>query len=159
MSHPASEPTAHPRRSHRSRGTAVAVGALVVGLLVGGVIGGLVAGPEDGGTDGTPAASGAPSTSPGMGAADGRGAEVLIDEACLRALDAAQQAYGTIDEIGQALADLDAARLDDLIHRLQPLQQQVREGADDCRVVAQLPDASPAPGPPPDPSPSPTPGG
>lgn len=59
-----------------------------------------------------------------------------VNAACLRAFNAAQDAYATFDELGQAAAALDAAQLDEVIRRLQPLQQQLETGTAACRVTA-----------------------
>jgi hypothetical protein len=148
-------------RPARAQSWALLAGVLAVGLVVGGVLGALFAGGADDGSTGA-----APSSAPSSASATSTSTdvEVRVDEACLRALDAARQAYDALDGVGQALADLDAARLDEIVHRLQPLQQQVSEGTDDCRVVTRFPNGSavseqpPAPSSSP-PSPSPSPGG
>lgn len=157
MSQPANGPTGDTAR-RRMRPVVVAAGvALVVGLLLGGLVGALVADSGDGGAAGEQAApttgSAAPTAAPGN-------VEVRIDEACLLAIDAARQAYETLGGAGQALADLDAARLDAVIDRLLPLEQQLREGSDECDVAARRSGGSAESEPPPAPaSPSASPGG
>ncbi len=137
MSRSAGDPVGTTGRPGRRPVVVVAVIALAVGLLLGGLVGGLVTGSRNGeaAERGAVPTTGTPTPSP----AGPRDAEVRIDEACLAALDAARQAYDAVDEAGQALADLNAARLDEVIHRLQPLEQQLREGADECHVAARLP--------------------
>lgn len=82
-----------------------------------------------------------------------------VNAACLGAFNAAQDAYGTMDEFGQAAAALDAAQLDEVVRRLQPLQRQLEAESDACRVTAvddPAEDLFPATtsAPPPAPSPS-----
>ncbi|WP_324277669.1 hypothetical protein [Blastococcus brunescens] len=59
-----------------------------------------------------------------------------MNGACLGAFNAAEDAYGTMDELGQAAAALDAAQLDELVRRLQPLQRQLEADLAACRVTA-----------------------
>ena len=59
-----------------------------------------------------------------------------VNAPCLRAFNAAQDAYATMDDLGQAAAALDAAQLDEVVRRLQPLQQQLETELAACRVTA-----------------------
>lgn len=59
-----------------------------------------------------------------------------VNAPCLGAFNAAQDAYGTMDELGQAAGALDAAQLDEVVRRLQPLQRQLEADLDACRVTA-----------------------
>lgn len=58
-----------------------------------------------------------------------------VNGACLGAFNAAQDAYATIDDLGQAASALDAAQLDEVVRRLQPLQQQLEDDLAACRVT------------------------
>ncbi|WP_116451856.1 hypothetical protein [Blastococcus litoris] len=82
---------------------------------------------------------------PGADAGDGPLIDVDLDQdpgpfqvnaPCLRAFNAAQDAYVAMDDLGQAAAALDAAQLDEVVRRLQPLQQQLETGLAACRVTA-----------------------
>ncbi|MGY1780629.1 hypothetical protein [Geodermatophilus sp. SYSU D01036] len=112
----------------------LAAGTFVVGLLVGALLVGLL------GQD-PPAAPAAqpdrPTTAgPATPPAETTGGvdETRVNAACLRAINAAQDIAATVDELGAAAAALDAARLDEVIRRLQPLQQRLREDSADCEV-------------------------
>lgn len=129
-----------PGRWSRAARWWLAAGAFVVGVLVGAVLVGLL-------SEGSPvpaAGSGeplAPSTSnvassPGT---SGATVEIMVTEACLSALSAAEDAYSTIDEIVDAVRELSVTRLDEIIRRLQPLQSRLRDDIDDCRVITRLP--------------------
>jgi hypothetical protein len=57
-----------------------------------------------------------------------------VNEACLGAVNALQDAYATVDDLGQAAAALDAAQLDEVVRRLQPLQRQLETDIAACEV-------------------------
>jgi hypothetical protein len=57
-----------------------------------------------------------------------------VNAACLRAINAAQDIADSVDDLGAAAAALDAARLDEVVRRLQPLQQRLQESSADCEV-------------------------
>jgi hypothetical protein len=78
-----------------------------------------------------------------------------VNGACLGAVNAAQDAYATMDELGQAAAGLDAAQLDEVVRRLQPLQQQLEEDVAACRVTEVDNPSSGDPGPGPSTAPRP----
>ncbi|TFV62615.1 hypothetical protein E4P41_06770 [Geodermatophilus sp. DF01-2] len=58
-----------------------------------------------------------------------------VNAPCLRAVNAAQDAYAAVDELGEAAAALDAARLDEVVRRLQPLQEQLEADLAACQVT------------------------
>ena len=66
----------------------------------------------------------------------------MVNDACLRALNAAQDIYAAVDDLGEAASQLNAARLDEVIRQLQPLQERLRGNIQDCHVVTRLPDGS-----------------
>jgi len=134
----------HPGR--RALRWAVAAGTFVIGLIVGGVLVGLLSG---GGSD-VPIATGTPapaSGGPGFSGAPipttaGATAEIVVNDACLDALNAAEDVSGTVDDLSQAAADVNLAQLDEVIRRLQPLAPRLQEGLQACHVVTRLPDGS-----------------
>ena len=79
-------------------------------------------------------------------------AEVRVPESCLAAADGAVVAANRIDDVVEAVRDLDAQRLQELVDEVQQHQPQVRELAERCRSTAgeRLEDAeltSPEPSP------------
>lgn len=130
----------HPRRWW------AAAGMFVLGLFVGGILVGLVSG----GSAALPAA--APTTAPSSTPAPASGSvqtggagatgQVVVNDACLRVLNAAQDVYGAINDLGTAVQDLNAARLDEIIRRLQPLQERLRTSGAACKVQTRLPNGS-----------------
>lgn len=129
-----------PRLGRAARWWATA-GAFVVGLLVGGVLVGLAAG---GSTPLPQRATARPSPSPGAPASPtptpaGATGQVAVNQACLRAINAAQDIYGRLDALGTAVRQFNAARLDEVIQQLEPLQNRLRQSLGDCDVSARLP--------------------
>lgn len=107
----------------------------VVGLLVGGVAGG------DGGggtAEGTASSEPSASSTPSADATSAAPAPVTaadVAAACVRAGQGAQEALDAIDEAGDAVADLDAERLDTLIDGLRPLRLALPGDIADCRAA------------------------
>ena len=52
--------------------------------------------------------------------------------------------YRAVDDLGEAAGELDAARLDEVVRRLQPLQDRLEENVAGCEVVTRLSDGSAA---------------
>ena len=133
-------------RSRRALRWWLAAGTFVVGLVVGGIVVGVVAGgstplPASGATtDSAAPPSGAAPTARSGPAASGATAEVVVNQACLRAVNAAQDVYGDIGDLADAARQLNAARLDQVIRDLEPLQARLRQGLEACSVVTRLPD-------------------
>ena len=144
---PRLEDGAGPRRPDRW----LAGGALVLGLAIGGAVGAGIAAIADDGAAETVAAPSVPSDAPGQDPSADPGAEASVSDACLRAVAAAEQTYDVIDDLGSALLELDARRLDEVVHDLQPLQQQLEGGAADCRVELRRPEDPTSGQPPPAP--------
>ena len=157
VSHPAEEPSAErppgqpsgqpseggpdqaPRRTGgRNQLLLFTLGALVLGLVLGGVIVGLS-------RPSTPVATGpAPDTaetvSPGSTSTANPGDVQLaatVPQQCLDAADQASTALRTAQSGLTAIADLDAARLRDILRELQDAQPLVSDLADQCRSQAQ----------------------
>jgi hypothetical protein len=120
----------------------------VAGVVVGGVVVGLVSGgttPAPGAAPGTsPAASATPGGSAGPTGSPptGNTAQIMVNDACLRAINAAQDVYRNIEDLAQAAAQLDAARLDAVIQRLEPLQTRLQDAVAACHVTSRLPNGS-----------------
>lgn len=140
-------PTPEGRSRHAARWW-LAAATFVVGAVVGAILVGLVS--EDAVTVPGDTAiaqptsaqrSGTTSAQPSSTAAGGTAA-VVVNDACLRALNAAQDIYAAVNDLGEAASQLNAARLDEAIRRLQPLQTRLRANISDCEVVTQLPDGS-----------------
>jgi hypothetical protein len=73
-------------------------------------------------------------------------AEFVVSGACLSAVNAAQDTLLVLDDVGEAAAELDAARLDVIVRGLMPLENRLQAGLDECRAATAV-DAGPAPGP------------
>lgn len=88
-----------------------------------------------------PAPSGSPTVGPG--------AQVRANAACLQAIRDAQDVYGVINGLGQALTAVDLARLDTIVRQLQPLQPRLQGHLRDCNVDTQVEpgNLSPSPSP------------
>jgi hypothetical protein len=133
------------RRLRPVRSGLVAAVAFVLGLLAGAVTVGLlaegplvIASPEEEGIDPVP---------PGGGAlpAEDASAEFLVSGACFGAVNAAQDTLVLVDDIGDAAAELDAARLDEIVRRLMPLQTRIERGIEACEASAVV-EGRPGPG-------------
>jgi hypothetical protein len=145
----ADPPTRSPERAGRSRPALrgwLAAATFVVGLFVGGIIVGLLSDepslPPAGSSTAEPLP--APGTGsilpPSSGSAAGGTGEVVVNDACLRAVNTAQDVSSAVDDLGEAAAELNAAQLDEVIRRLQPLQDRLQENIEGCEVVTRLPD-------------------
>lgn len=123
----------------------LAAGALVCGVVLGAIAVGLL-------SEGSPSPSqlqaGAESSAAGSTgtsiavnttAASGATAEVIVNDACLRAVNAAQNALSAFNDIGEAARNFNAAELDSIIRRLQPLQTTLLDDVNGCKVTTKLP--------------------
>ena len=123
----------------------LAAGALVVGLVLGAITVGLL-------SEGSPslsqqqaeaassaAGSTGPTTTVDSTAASGATAEVIVNDACLRAVNAAQSALTAFQDIGEAARTFNAAELDSIIRRLQPLRTTLLDDVNACEVTTKLP--------------------
>jgi hypothetical protein len=135
----------------------LAAGTFVLGLAAGVLLVGLL-----GQDPPPPTTAGGPATSEPAGRATSPAeptGRVEVNAACLRALNAAQDIAGTVDDLGAAAAVLDAAQLDEVIRRLQPLQARLEENTAACEATGTVATAPPTapPAVPPSPSASPSP--
>lgn len=121
----------------------------VVGLLVGGLLVGLLSGgstTSGGAGDEVPAvdapATDAPDGADATGGAEPTGAtgEVAVNASCLRTINAAQDVFEAVQGLGEALTELDARRLDEIVRELQPLQRRLETDLEDCDVAAEITD-------------------
>jgi hypothetical protein len=121
-------------------------GVFVLGLLVGALMVGLLAG----GSPVPPGAAAGGATTPGAGGSAGATAEspsgatgeLVVNDACLRAINAAQDTVDVVEGIGEAISAFNAARLDEIVRQLQPLQRRLQENVQACEVEGRLPSAS-----------------
>ncbi|MCV2490369.1 hypothetical protein OF117_13455 [Geodermatophilus sp. YIM 151500] len=109
-------------------------GGLAVGLLSAGPVV-VEAGPGGAGEGGVPGGALPP---------EGASAQFVVNGPCLGAVNAAQDTFLVLDDLGRAAADLDAAALDEVVRRLIPLQDRLETGLDACRVSTEVgPGAAP----------------
>jgi hypothetical protein len=108
----------------------------LVGLALGAVLvwvgtSGPGGGDEEAAPSGTPSASPAePTRSPGDGVS---GVGRTVPEECTRAADSALQLAEILQDAVRALGDLDARRLQELVDRMEGLDQQIRADLQACR--------------------------
>lgn len=114
--------------------TAVFLGGLLVGVVLTGLLSGGARLPPTGGGTGAPTSSDA--ATPTTAAATG---ELVVNGACLRAINAAQDMLDVVRDLGEALSEFNAARLDEIVRRLQPLQQRLDENSAECEVEGRVP--------------------
>jgi hypothetical protein len=126
-------------RSPRAARWWLAAATFVVGLLSEGSSALPAAGT---GAAPTPAGPTGSASAQSGSAAAGATAELVVNDACLRALNAAQDIYASVNDLGEAASQLNAARLDEAIRQLQPLQGRLRANLEDCTVMTRLPDGS-----------------
>ena len=125
----------------------LAAGALVVGVVLGAIAVGLLSegspSPSQLQADAEAASNAAgspgPSSAVSTTAASGATAEVIVNDACLRAVNAAQNALSAFQDIGEAARSFNAAELDSIIRRLQPLQSTLLDDVNACKVTTRLP--------------------
>lgn len=110
-------------------GVGVVVGVIAVGLLSAGKSDF----PSSGSTLPSTAATGEP-TSPAAGAS----AVAQVNPACLQVINEAQQISNILAGVGNAAADVDLQRLDDIVRQLQPIQPKLQRDLKVCRVSADV---------------------
>jgi hypothetical protein len=127
-----------------------------IGLAVGVVIAGLLGRasqdpPAATGPSAPPSAVASPTPSAVNPADPSAGAQV--NAACLRVIDDAREVHDILAGVGEATADVDLQRLDDMVRELQPIEPRLGSDLRDCDVEARLGSTSSTD------SPSPTPTG
>lgn len=147
------EPDDTPARAPgHTAGWWLAVVGFVVGLFVGGIVVGLASGGSSDDLAG-PAATTAPAAGSPIPSAGATG-QVAVNASCLRAVNDAQDTYTAVNDLADAASTLNAARLDEIVRRLQPLQRRLEQDLRDCQVTTRLPDGSVSSGPAPTPAPT-----
>ena len=136
---------AAPRSRRRDVGWTgwLAAGTFLLGLVAGVLLLGLL-GTEPAAPTAQEAAAGPGPVGPRTATAEGTG-RVEVNAACLRAINAAQDIAAAVEDLGTAAAVLDAAQLDEVIRRLQPLQDRLQENTAECEATGTTPSES-APG-------------
>jgi hypothetical protein len=113
-------------------GGGVVAGILVVGLLgwgtpdFGSGAGSNGAGGPGGRQDPTPS-SPVPAT-----------ARALVNSACLRVINEAQDVYSILSQVDEAVTDVDLQVLDDLVRRLQPVESRLERDLAECDVDTEV---------------------
>ncbi len=108
----------------------------LVGLVIGFAVWGAAGDENDGEsqTQGTPSLT----DSPAPGDGNGRTATVTVPQSCLDAIEESEQSLDLLDEAVQAIGDLDAARLQEIVDDLQGASERIRDLGDECRELADV---------------------
>lgn len=118
----------------------IAAITFVVGVVVGVVaVGVLSAGKQDFGRTAQDGSSpGATSAAPSGVETAGVTGSAVVNVACLRVINEAQDVYTILTEVHQAVTDVDLQQLDDIVRRLQPIERRLRTDLQDCRVKTTI---------------------
>lgn len=103
----------------------------LVGLLAGGVI---VAAFSNGTTVRPPGPTTTVTASPSNG-----GPQINFDASCVQAVRDAQSAYALLGRVADAVRNLDASKLDEIMLDLAQLRHQLGNDLGNCHATAQLP--------------------
>ncbi len=149
MAEPAPPPVARRRRGGPFAWVLAGV-AFVLGIGVGAVALALLSEDPTGGTAAAPTTVSAP---PATGAASGTEtaavtAQITVNDACVRAINASQDAYQAITELGDAAKQFDVARLDAIVRRLQPIQTNLQNDIAACNITTKVSASAPSTSPP-----------
>lgn len=155
MTRPSTPPPERGGRFRRATRWWLAAGTFVIGIVAGAIIAGLLSEGSSVAVTGSPAASAASSSSSASVAAaasaaasssaqaePSKTAQVIVSDECLRAINAAQDAYAAINQIADAVKNIDLSALDGIIRQLQPLQSRLQNDIKDCQVAVQLPNGA-----------------
>ena len=74
----------------------------------------------------------------------GRDCQITVNDACIRAINASQDAYQAITELGDAAKQFDIARLDAIIRRLQPIQTNLQNDIAACNITTKVSASAPS---------------
>jgi hypothetical protein len=106
-------------------------GVLAVGLLS--------AGTPDFGTQGGPGGGTAPPRlAPTPGSTNPVVAEARVNAACLSVINEAQDMYTVLTGLDQAVKDVDLQQLDDIVRRLQPIENRLGQDLQKCEVETDV---------------------
>lgn len=72
-------------------------------------------------------------------------AQAQVNSACLRVINEAQDVFSILSDANQAVTEVDLKRLDDMVRRLDPIQQRLEQDLIDCEIKTSA-GSSPAPG-------------
>jgi hypothetical protein len=121
----------------------IVVGVLIVGLL------------DTSTPDFSAVQSAPPTPSPTESQSVPTGAGARVNAACLRVIKGAQDLNTALSEVGPAISAVNLQQLDDIVRRLQSIQNPLENDLRDCRVEAEVsntPSAEPPASPTPEPS-------
>lgn len=146
--HPSADParTSHPAWwQRRPARWLLAAAAFVVGLFAGGIIVGFASSgsPTPSSTSPVPTVIlTATTTLPAPTSAGGLTGQATVNQACVEVINDAQSAYAALSDLGSALRSLKPSKIDQVIQRLEPLQNRLRTDLRDCRIALTLPHGS-----------------
>ena len=145
MAEPASPPVAR-RRGGGPFAWILAGAAFVLGIGTGAVAVALLG--EDSARS-PAAATTTVSAPPATGAASGPAtadvtAQVTVNQACIQAINAAQDAFQAITELGDAAKQFDISRLDAIVQRLQPIQSNLQNDIAACNITTSISPSTPS---------------
>lgn len=108
----------------------------LVGLVIGFAVWGASGndGDDESQAQGRPSAT--DSTSPENG--NGQTATLTVPQSCLDAVEESELTLDLVDEAVQAIGDLDAARLQEIVDELQGASERIRDLGDECRESADV---------------------
>lgn len=123
------EPARPPRRTRWWFATATFGAGVVVGILLVGLL--------SAGTPGFVSAARSEQNSPAPGVPSGSvqvAVEAQVNAACLRVINEAQDVYGALTGLDEAVDQVDFQQLDDIARRLQPIEPRLARDLSDCEV-------------------------
>ncbi len=136
---PAAEPVSQPAESPPAKSASrwwVAAVTFVAGVVVGVLAVGLLAvGKPDfvSAAENGPSAGATQAVPTGVETAGVTGSAV-VNVACLRVINEAQDVYTALTGVDQAVRDVDLQQLDDIVRQLQPIEPRLQRDLLDCRV-------------------------
>ena len=70
-------------------------------------------------------------------------AQITVNDACVRVINASQDAFQAITELGDAAKQFDIARLDAIVRRLQPIQTNLQNDIAACNITTKVSASAP----------------
>ncbi|MDQ4039049.1 MAG: hypothetical protein M3313_12055 [Actinomycetota bacterium] len=108
----------------------------LIGLLIGFAVWGAGGNGDDAG--GEAGAAPTATLSPNADDDDGGTATVTVPQSCLDAIEESEQSLDLLEEAVQAIGELDAGRLEEIVDELQGVSERIRELGDECRANAEV---------------------